>query len=352
MQCVGFKAIVGASSGLGAWVVGSDALYRPIDLRDPVPSGEYMYNNSGLVYSFNIPLKDVFSSAGSYANLKKLDQAFSGTSKYVFYNRTQHTAVMAGMGARMLGYDTVGLSSGLPKWNGSVANEKFMGSTIGTLMAVSASTTNIYEGRITPSYPAGSGLNLAPTINAGPTVTPSCNVAKATIAWGTDYPATSQVLYSTVSGGPYTKVNDTVLNTSHSVLLTLPVGTYYYKAVSYDCVANKVESSVNTFIFADVNVMPTTLNLGSKGDYVTAVIKLPAGYDCTMVDISTVKLQGTLPVVAVSGSCSTVDDRATVKFNRAAVAGIVSPGSNIMVVTGSTFGGTPIVGSSIMNAIH
>ena len=100
--------------------------------------------------------------------------------------------------------------------------------------------------------------------------------------------------------------------------------------------------------YADVKVMPTTLNTKSKGDYVTAVIKLPAGYDNTIIDISTVKLQGTLS--AVSGS-STVDS-VTVKFNRAAVGGIVSPGSNTMFVTGSSTDGKLIfVGSSIMNVL-
>jgi len=98
--------------------------------------------------------------------------------------------------------------------------------------------------------------------------------------------------------------------------------------------------------YADVKVMPTTLNTRSKGDYVTAVIKLPAGYDNTIIDISTVKLNGTLS--AVSGS-STVDS-VTVKFNRAAVGGIVSPGANTMTVTGSSTDGKLIfVGSSIMN---
>ncbi|MEK6528002.1 MAG: hypothetical protein AABZ36_03860, partial [Nitrospirota bacterium] len=97
---------------------------------------------------------------------------------------------------------------------------------------------------------------------------------------------------------------------------------------------------------ANVNVMPTTLNTRSKGNYVTATIKLPAGYDNTIIDISTVQLNGTLS--AVSGS-STVDS-VTVKFNRAAVGGIVSPGPNTMTVTGSSTDGKLIfVGSSTMN---
>ncbi len=137
-----------------------------------------------------------------------------------------------------------------------------------------------------------------------------------------------------------------------------------YKAISLDwginswtdsdyvrqAVINEAQYVSNLVVeaYADVKVMPTTLNTKSKGDYVTAVIKLPAGYDNTIIDISTVKLQGTLS--AVSGS-STVDS-VTVKFDRAAVGGIVSPGSNTMFVTGSTTDGKLIfVGSSIMNVL-
>ena len=287
----------------------------------------------------------MFSSAGNYANLKKLDATFAPTtaSGYTFYNRTQHTALLAGMGGRMLGYSTVGLRFGAPEWNNTIG-EKWTSSIGGTFLATTSSTTNLFRGQISTLHPSGSDLNLAPTISGLSVIGNSSATNSAKIIWNTDYPATTMI-------DDKATYNDTVLNTSHSATLTgLSIGTYNYNAISYDCVANKAQSS-GTFIFADVNVMPTTLNTKSKGDYVTAVIKLPAGYDCTMVDISTVKLQGTLPVVAVSGSCTTVDDRATVKFNRAAVAGIVSLGSNIMVVTGSTFDGTPIVGSDIMNVL-
>jgi hypothetical protein len=351
VQCVGLAAITGASSGFGAWPVGSDALYRPVDIRPAGAYSDYIYDNSvapGAAYSYHIPLQTMFApTGGTYDNLAKL--ATSGTT-YVFYNRTPHTALSAAMGARMLGYPTIGLRFGHPHWNNTVV-EKWTASIGGTFMATTTSASNVYRGPISTLHPSGSDLNLAPTIISGPTVMGNVDALNSVkIKWDTDYPATTML-------NDKDTYNDTVLDTSHSVTLSgLSLGTYTHKAISYDCVANNTDpnnigTGTFTFIFADVNVMPTTLNTNSKGDYVTAVIKLPAGYDCTMVDISTVKLQGTLPVVAVSGSCTTVDDRATVKFNRAAVAGIVSPGSNIMVVEGSTFDGTPIVGSDIMNVL-
>jgi hypothetical protein len=94
-----------------------------------------------------------------------------------------------------------------------------------------------------------------------------------------------------------------------------------------------------------MNITPTTLNLGSQGNYVTVVLEF-SGYDNTLIDATSIKLQGTLSPVSVSSTASSV----TVKFDRAAVAGMVSVGSNIMVVEG-TFNGTPFVGSSIMNVL-
>ena len=246
VRCVGFAVIAGASSGQASWAAGSDALYRPIDLRDTVPSGGYIYDNSSASYSFQIPFQSLFSSAGSYANLQKLDQTFSGTSKYVFYNRTQVTALMAGMGARMLGYDAVGMRFGQPTWNNTTV-EKDTGSSVGTLMT-GQSTGTLYAGTISTLHTTNTGLALAPTISSGPSAGSITN-STTTITWSTNYPTTSMVKYSTISGGPYTTSNDTVLNTSHSVALTgLTTGTtYYYKAISYDCVANKVESSEGSF---------------------------------------------------------------------------------------------------------
>jgi rhodanese-related sulfurtransferase len=124
--------------------------------------------------------------------------------------------------------------------------------------------------------------------------------------------------------------------------VTVPVDQFWTPGLIFSV---DFQFTFSADILADVNVTPTTLNTKSKGEYVTATIKLPAGYDNTIIDISTVKLLGTLSPV----SGSSTGDSATVKFNRAAVGGIVSPGSNIMVVEGSTFGGVPFVGSSIMN---
>ena len=395
VQCVAFKAIVGASSGENAWTLGLDTTKIPVDIRNTVPSGQFIYDNAvtipagGNPYSFHIPLQSLFSSAGGFANLQKLDQGAGGfTGKYVFYNRTQHTGLMAGMGGRMLGYNTVGMRDGLPHWNNTVP-EKFPGSAVtcpGCKLFTTQPVNTMYAGKISTSHPGGTGatatatvsggavtavivtnggtlytiaptvalncptgcnsvgtgLNLAPTISGLSVIGTGTNSVK--IIWTTNYPATTMI-------DDKATYNDTVLRTSHSVPLTgLSIGTYNYNAISYDCVANKAETGEKTFILADVNLTPTTLNTGSKGKYVTAHITLP-GYDNTTIDISTIQLNGTLSA-DIGASSSTVDS-ATVKFDRDAVTGMVEVGgSNIMTISGSTTGGTPFVGSSIMYAIN
>jgi len=49
-------------------------------------------------------------------------------------------------------------------------------------------------------------------------------------------------------------------------------------------------------VVATVDVVPNTLNLKSKAAYVMAFIELPEGYDVSEIDVSTILLNGTIPV--------------------------------------------------------
>jgi len=49
-------------------------------------------------------------------------------------------------------------------------------------------------------------------------------------------------------------------------------------------------------VIATVDVIPNTLNLRSKAAYVKAFIELPEGYDVNEIDVSTILLNGTIPV--------------------------------------------------------
>ncbi len=48
-------------------------------------------------------------------------------------------------------------------------------------------------------------------------------------------------------------------------------------------------------MFAWIDIDPDTLNLGSEGGWITCYIELPLGFDVGAIDVSTVKLNGTVP---------------------------------------------------------
>jgi hypothetical protein len=102
---------------------------------------------------------------------------------------------------------------------------------------------------------------------------------------------------------------------------------------------------------ATVDIDPDTLNLGSQGQWVTAYIGLPEGFDPADIDISTVALEG-LP--AVRGEVQ--GDVLMVKFNRAELEenlkdrGLTLPADVTLQVTGAV-GGVAFEGSDTIRVM-
>lgn len=109
-------------------------------------------------------------------------------------------------------------------------------------------------------------------------------------------------------------------------------------------------------VTATIDVVPDTLNLRSKGKWVTAYIELPTGYDVADVDLPTVALDS---IVAeqdpkydfVSDPSEYLVDHdedgileRMIKFPRAEVTSSLSPGDVTLTVTGEV-NGTPFEGS-------
>ncbi len=101
-----------------------------------------------------------------------------------------------------------------------------------------------------------------------------------------------------------------------------------------------------------VNFDPDTLNLKSKGKWITCYIELPEGYDVWQIDGSTVLFNGIVPAylgkegwVKAEANESNITDNdedgileRMVKFDRAAVRDILSPGTAvILTLTGKVF---------------
>jgi hypothetical protein len=103
-----------------------------------------------------------------------------------------------------------------------------------------------------------------------------------------------------------------------------------------------VEMVKSRFIDANINIDPDTLNLKSKGRWITCYITLNEPYDVVNIDISTILLEDTIP--AEWGDIQ--GDRLMVKFDRSDVQAMFPVGTYNMKVTGELTDGTSFEGYS------
>ncbi|UCE74783.1 MAG: hypothetical protein JSV56_03525 [Methanomassiliicoccales archaeon] len=101
-------------------------------------------------------------------------------------------------------------------------------------------------------------------------------------------------------------------------------------------------------IGASIDIDPDTLNLKSRGRWITAYITLPNGYDVNDIDLNTIMLEDTIP--AARGDVQ--DDVLMVKFDRSEVAEIVSPGQVTLTIIGELIDETPFSGSDTIRVIN
>lgn len=91
-----------------------------------------------------------------------------------------------------------------------------------------------------------------------------------------------------------------------------------------------------------IDIGPNTLNLKSKGKWITCYISLTDDYDVKDIDISTILLEDTIP--AEWGDIQ--GDILMVKFDRSEVEDMLSPGTYNLKVTGELLDGTKFEGYS------
>jgi len=122
-----------------------------------------------------------------------------------------------------------------------------------------------------------------------------------------------------------------------------------------------IAGPVETIIDAVVEVDPNTLNLNSKGNWITCYIELPEGYDIANINAQKVTLEDVNAYVGEEGWASpetrisnTVDRdgdgvlERMVKFDRSAVQAALKPGDITVLVKGKlpdyvTFRGTDVI---------
>jgi N-acetylneuraminic acid mutarotase len=112
-----------------------------------------------------------------------------------------------------------------------------------------------------------------------------------------------------------------------------------------------------------MDIDPDTLNLRSKGEWITAYIELPEGFDLENIDISSLHLNGTVPAEALPTCVGDYDNDGVadlmVKFDRTAVADYIR--ANVaftdtfmtitLVLTGNLVGGAPFQGTDAIRII-
>ena len=104
-----------------------------------------------------------------------------------------------------------------------------------------------------------------------------------------------------------------------------------------------------------IDIDPSTLNLNSNGKWITCYIELPEGYDVRDIRVSTVKLNGTVSAEPKPTSIGDYDDDGIadlmVKFDRAAVATLLTPGEVTVTVAGELADGTAFQGTDMIQVI-
>jgi len=132
------------------------------------------------------------------------------------------------------------------------------------------------------------------------------------------------------------------------------VGTWNVSA-SFIIKGMKIESQVMPFlvkgpsgISAAVDIDPDTLNLKSRGKWITCYIRLPEGYNVSEISNGTILLNDNIPA-----EWTDIQDNVFMaKFNRTKVIDLMTFGNQTIKITGELTDGTPFEGTDIIRAIH
>ena len=100
-----------------------------------------------------------------------------------------------------------------------------------------------------------------------------------------------------------------------------------------------------------IKVTPQSLNLKSKGQWITCHVSMPADLRASDVLVSSLRLQGEVPASKVS--VSERSNQLMIKFDRAAVQALLSPGEQVEItLTGQMADGTWIEASDTIKVIN
>jgi len=110
-----------------------------------------------------------------------------------------------------------------------------------------------------------------------------------------------------------------------------------------------------TVIEASIDIDPDTLNLNSKGKWITCYIELPDGYDVGDIDVSSILLEALFEVQrsdVQDGVLMVKFDRKDLIFYLESILGIEPPDDVSLILTGELTDGTPFEGSDTIRVIE
>jgi len=125
-----------------------------------------------------------------------------------------------------------------------------------------------------------------------------------------------------------------------------------------DTVTSDEELTQDEFVLkteTTIDFDPDRLNLKSKGKFVTVYIELPPGYDVGQIDISSIRLNGTVPALGKPTEIGDYDNDGVpdlmVKFDRAAVQDALTMGEEVEVTITGEVAGIGFEGSDTIRVI-
>jgi hypothetical protein len=112
-----------------------------------------------------------------------------------------------------------------------------------------------------------------------------------------------------------------------------------------------------------VRFCPRTLNLKSRGKWITAIVRLPKEYNASDVDISSILINGTVPADQRHYIICKRWNLIVLKFNRTAIIELIKEALNgtvckeksvkvLLTLTGNFSDGTPFQGKDKIRVIH
>ena len=114
------------------------------------------------------------------------------------------------------------------------------------------------------------------------------------------------------------------------------------------------EFALQTEVVIDFD--PDTLNLQSKGKFVTVYIELPDDFDVSEIEISSLRLNELVPALPKPIEIGDYDSDGTndlmVKFDLQELIEVLEPGEQIIDLTGRLWDGRPIAGFDFIRVIH